>query len=115
MFFEDERPPESRLHGDYEEITWTDELMKVCNHYFFLLASNEHVQLQCKMICPGLETFKGPTAFKSSTTESTTPRGGITLFPSLLNIKPCTPVSIFCGLTRPGSNPSHNRAQLHQI
>ena len=87
MFFEDERPPESRLHGDYEEITWTDELMKVCNHYFFLLASNENVLCTITIqddwpICSGLETVKGPTAFKSSTTVSTTARGGITLSPS---------------------------------
>ena len=29
MFFDDERPPESRLHGDYEEIMWSDDLIKV--------------------------------------------------------------------------------------
>nr|CAB3250323.1 GON-4-like protein [Phallusia mammillata] len=28
MFFDDERPPESRLHGDYEEVIWSDDLLK---------------------------------------------------------------------------------------
>ena len=31
MFFDDERPPESRLHGDYEEVMWSDDLLKVCH------------------------------------------------------------------------------------
>uniref|UniRef100_F6RZS3 Myb-like domain-containing protein n=2 Tax=Ciona intestinalis TaxID=7719 RepID=F6RZS3_CIOIN len=28
MFFDNERPPESRLNGDWEEIYWTDDLLK---------------------------------------------------------------------------------------
>ena len=33
MLFDDERPPESRLVGEYEEITWNDDLLKDNNHH----------------------------------------------------------------------------------
>ena len=32
MLFDDERPPESRLVGEYEEITWNDDLLKDNNN-----------------------------------------------------------------------------------